>query len=525
MIRWVVFSGLALAACDDGEAQAPGPLADAEVAGEDGDVDPDARSRPFTYDLGPDGPPPDAARVGPVSLAISPGAITLVEGRGPRSVTLVLHGDITEPVNADLTTSVGVLEGTGCMDGACAGLTFEPEGPRAVTVELRAPFDDDEENDRGSLLATSAVGMAEAPVVAVDVHNTVELLLDDEQLAFVGSSRDKERRLDIGTTVNGRAGPRASANLRGKGTLNCDRRSFTVRFEEPIYIRSSPPLDHLLLLSMCLDSTLLKMRSSAELLQEEGLFPAWHSYAEVRYGGESRGVYLLVERPRKALPRVFPENTMVIRRIRDNLQEVKRPDADDIDDLDALLAPYQRLYQLRREHEGEALLGALRQHMDYDLYLRWMAINSVLQNGDYIDEVFFYDRAGPEGSVRPYFAVMAWDYDDILRRCHTPGPLPEPLFYCAESGLDRPVLDHEAVRSAYEGILREILAGPMAPDPYEALLTRLGGELEVYLGRPGVIDALALDREGEPPAAPVDAVQEMLEAVAARREALEMLLP
>ena len=510
-VRYMLLLALCSSACDDGAASTDGAAGAFELGVPD--------RRP-AWDAGgePDAPVPDVGRSGPPTLTIEPVSIVRVEGQPARAFSVVVHGELTEPVTVALEATVGTL--------STAALVFGPGGPRSQPVELGAAFDADEDDERGTLRAAMPGGEIEAPVVVTDVHNTVELDFDEEQLAFVARSRDKERRLVAPIRINGRGAGAVELNLRGKGTLNCARRSFTVRFAEPTRVRDSPRLRHLLLLSMCIDSTYLKMRSSYELLAAQGLFPSWFSYAELRYGGVSRGVYLLVERPRKSIPRVYPSNEMIVRRIRDNVQEVKRPDAATIDDLEAFLAPYVRLYELRREFAGEALLTELRRHLDYDVYLRWLAINSVLMNGDYIDEVYFYDRPPPAGGVRPYFSVMAWDYDDVLRRCHPRGGgLPVPLLYCAESSLDRPVLDHPAIREVYVGILREVMAG-LTPEAYEGLLVRNASELEPYLRRGGVVDAMRSDRDdGSAPPEPLASVAAMLELMGARYAALEELLP
>ncbi len=501
-------------ACDDETVGAAvgtdggAPLQDAQIM-----VD-----REPAWDARPDGPAPDAARVGPQVVTLEPGALTLIEGQPARSVVVLMHGELPSTVRVDLSTDIGTVEPT--------TVSFDPTGERSATIRLKAPFDADDEDTHGTLVATMPGGEAQATITVVDVHNTFEFVLDEDQLNFVLTSRDKERRLQVGTRINGKDGPRAEINLRGKGTLNCHRRSFTVRFDQPAYIRNSPPMEHLLLLSMCLDTTYMKMRSSFEVLQAQGLFPAWFGYTELRYGDGSRGVYLMVERPRKAIPRVHPANKIVIRRIRDNREEIKRPTAETIADVDAFLAPYRRLYELRSEFDGEALLSQLRRHIDYDLYLRWLAINSVLRNGDYIDEVYFYDRAVPDGAVSPFFAVMAWDYDDVLKGCHTRGPLPEPLFYCAESSLDRPVMNHPVIRQVYVDILRDVMTGPLTVARYETLVQRVAAEFEVYLDRPGVVDAMRPDRDDRsPPPEPGAAARAMLDTMSARYGVLEDLLP
>jgi len=106
--------------------------------------------------------------------------------------------------------------------------------------------------------------------------------------------------------------------------------------------------------------------------------------------------------------------------------------------------------------------------MDYDAYARLMAVNTILMNGDYIDEMMFYDRScvldgggalvsanarrgvggggggggGGEGAVvdsggqacTPYYSVHPWDLDSIGTPCHhhAKRAIKSPLLYCAE---------------------------------------------------------------------------------------------
>ena len=119
------------------------------------------------------------------------------------------------------------------------------------------------------------------------------------------------------------------------------------------------------------------------------------------------------------------------------------PTGDDLTAFDRTLpADYADLLQ----HKGE-----WAQRLDAAQYLRWVAANTLLRNGDYIDEVFFYGHvrknapsAGDGGGrrYRPLLHSMGWDYDTVLKPCH-PVPLRyrlkrvnDSLIYCGESKLD-----------------------------------------------------------------------------------------
>lgn len=460
--------GLPLVGCDDEVAAlADGGFVDSAISL----PDPDAAPRP------------DASRVGRLLLEVDMPSDRLREGAAPMVVGLILSGSMD-----------GNLTGEIVVEGALADVSRLEFGPnqRRVEVSIWAPFDADQDDGEARIVIT-VPGTSKVTLVLpiIDVHHTIELSFDPEQLAFVRASNDKSRRLISPTVIDGESGPQAESNLRGKGTLRCPRRSFTTRFEEPVRIGDSPPLKHVLFISMCMATTYLKMPVAYGVLQSEGLFPPWFNLAELRYGGESRGIYLVVERPRKAVPRVFPQNQLLIRHLSDSNYEIKRPSADKVEDPEALVAPYLRIYQLRRELEGQALLDAFDEAMDYDLYLRWLAVNSVVENGDYIDEVFFYDgapRRGPGEGL--YLSPMAWDYDDIFKNCHVPRPLAEPLFYCAESGLDRATRDTPPARARYVDVLRGVMARALAPAAFAARVERVRDEMAIYMARPGVSEVM-----------------------------------
>ena len=82
------------------------------------------------------------------------------------------------------------------------------------------------------------------------------------------------------------------------------------------------------------------------------------------------------------------------------------------------------------------LLERLRSRMHIDKYLAMMAFNSLLLNGDYIDELFFFDvpRPRPLRPLRPlrppaqethqphpYFDFVALDFDEVAAPCHDRG--------------------------------------------------------------------------------------------------------
>ena len=50
---------------------------------------------------------------------------------------------------------------------------------------------------------------------------------------------------------------------------------------------------------------------------------------------------------------------------------------------------------------------ALKKRMNIDAYTRWIAFNSLVKMGDYVDEIYFY--SSNENQQTPYWGIQAWD--------------------------------------------------------------------------------------------------------------------
>lgn len=103
--------------------------------------------------------------------------------------------------------------------------------------------------------------------------------------------------------------------------------------------------------------------------------------------------------------------------------------------------------------------------MDLDRYLAWIALMTVLQNGDYVDEMTFYatETCDPaNGEPRPYFTPMAWDADDIFSECHELSINaifdPAGLLYCTESDFDHFIFADPHIYALYVDALERAIA-------------------------------------------------------------------
>ena len=253
----------------------------------------------------------------------------------------------------------------------------------------------------------------------------------------------------------------AEAHLRGQGSLNCQRKSFSVTLDGARR-RLMPDVatDHFFLISMCLDDHYVGQMFGNQLLQTLDLFAPRMRYVKVRIDGVNRGVYLLMEQPDNALRDGGLAISSVIRRrydIDNQPAEVKYPN-DPVLAAEAA-ARFESLGDLARYGPVEDLDAALAARVDLDGYTRMLATYALLQNGDFIDEAYFY---GSTEVGSEFYRTIGWDTDDLFSGCHGGGGRAIVdrcmLTYCAEAELDYALLRSPATYNRFLRGMDDVLA-------------------------------------------------------------------
>jgi hypothetical protein len=274
-----------------------------------------------------------------------------------------------------------------------------------------------------------------------------ERAIFDERVA--GPSEEPFR---TSVTLGAGAALPAEAHLRGAGSLNCQRKSFSVTLDGSRR-RLTPDLatDRFFLISMCLDTRYFGQVFGDRLLAGLGLFPPRMRYVVLRIDGVNQGVYLMLHQPERAFRDASLAIASVVRRRYDiDLEpaEVKYP-SDPVEAEEARLR-FEALGDLALAGPPETLEAALDARLELDAYLRMLALYSLLENGDYIDEAFF--ASSIEGPAERY-RVMGWDTDDLFSLCHGGGGRGIEdecgVAYCAEAELDHSLLRSPAVYQRY----------------------------------------------------------------------------
>ncbi len=95
--------------------------------------------------------------------------------------------------------------------------------------------------------------------------------------------------------------------------------------------------------------------------------------------------------------------------------------------------------------------------MNLDHYLRWLAFNSLSENGDSRNELYLFEERA-EDAEWGRLDLVAWDYDDVQERPTRPSEaLRDPLLYACEMDLDFVIGRDAQLYSRYKRVLRTLL--------------------------------------------------------------------
>ncbi len=379
--------------------------------------------------------------------------------------------------------------------GVCAGAggseaTLSVDGVLGeLSVAWPAPWPE----SLGAACDASAIGAGPPAVPEV-----FELLFTEQQRAVYDDRVASLSKDEFDLTVRLAADQEpiaASAHLHGKGTLGCDRKSYTLTLDGPgRRLFADVFADEAFLIAMCADDRYLQLYTSYQLLAAEGLFPLRFRYVELLLDGEERGVYLLIEKSDDALEHGSSRVSAVLRRRDDapgDHMEVEKSRGDPA----AASGAWNTFEQSLTAYAGDELLAAAGERIDLDRYFAWLALMTALENGDYIDEVLVTatDARSAAGDVPEYWTFTAWDNDDLFSTCHHGGQFaimdPNQLLYCVEADIDKLLLADPVVYARYAQVMGELL-DRLTPDRMQAALDATGAALLPYFERPEICAAM-----------------------------------
>lgn len=380
----------------------------------------------------------------------------LSAGDGPDRDMTYFHGGGVSPAAAGRSVADDIREErAGLMRvGACvessAGDELEVFWGDAACVIGSVPV---VEGSAGHNCDAERVARDDYPfgiVIDLDMTEQQRVVYD----AFYTAKSEEDFTATLTLDPQGPTGVRA--HFRGHTSLDCARKSLSIDIDGPETRRLAGDFaaDEFFLISLCKDDRYFRQILANGILRDHGLFPLGFRVVELRIDGMSRGAYLLLQKPKHALTTRFLSTQAVVRRRSDPngaQPEIKFP--DDAAGSQLARARYDELTRRAMESADDELEAVLGEVLDVDQFLRWVALNTLLENGDYVDEAFFHASANPTSEQPWFFALMGWDMDDLAKACHHQGvnavSRGNGLMFCAEGHLEKTLLRSDALYDRY----------------------------------------------------------------------------
>lgn len=296
--------------------------------------------------------------------------------------------------------------------------------------------------------------------------------------------------------INGDSSEARDIHTRGKTTLLMRRKSFSFSLESKITIYNGPKKEsfkkfYAICLSM--DKNYFRNRLAFELMGIIQLFDLFYSYGALEINENPEGIYLIIERPQDwALKR--KGSPLVIRRGYDHdIEKINTGKKIDKPEAKNYKSYYTQIYKSLNKYDGKELYDVLSQWMDLEMYMKWLAFNIFVRNGDYTDEVYLYFE--PDENR---FKIIPWDYDDIFAASPHEGmaqkkkSIGNKLIFSSEDKLDQKIANDPFLYEIYLIQFKNMLE-QLTPTIMKNIFENIYAELLPYYSDPEIIGMAEYD--------------------------------
>lgn len=243
-------------------------------------------------------------------------------------------------------------------------------------------------------------------------------MVTESQREYINASRGEQYEVTDPIPVLEYAGEEYAIDrfeIRGDNTLNFERKGFGLNMDRKLTLplpdgSGTRKYEEFKLLAMVYDYTYIENSVASGLFREAGLWPVLSFFTEVRLNGRTQGLYQFIEDPFEYF--IERENSsFVIRRGYDHVIKASSANPAKEAETDAYKSRFRNIYNNLPLWSGKQLYDTLSDYIDLDQYFSKIAVDLLIRNGDYTDEVIFYSKL-TEG--REVFGVFPWDLDDIF---------------------------------------------------------------------------------------------------------------
>jgi spore coat protein H len=331
----------------------------------------------------------------------------------------------------------------------------------------------------------------------IRIENTIHLKISAFEYDKLRSTTGE--KVEIGTRkiiINGDTLEPNEVSTRGKSTLMFKRKSLNFKLKSKASFRHGDRTESLkkfCLLSLSMDRYYCRNRLAFEMMDTLGIFNLFYSFCELRINDKSEGVFMIVERPEDWALKERKSPLVLRRGYGHKIEKIKAENKADRAATKGYVDNYRQIYRSLGDYEGEELYAVLLEYIDLDFYMRWLAFNYLVHNGDYSDEVFFY--LDPE--IKKY-RIIPWDYDDIFATTPHEGSkqrneiMGGKLMFSTEDLLDKKIATDPFLYEVYLKCLKEVLE-TLSPDLLKQVIQNSYAELYPFYKNEEIISNAQFD--------------------------------
>ncbi len=153
----------------------------------------------------------------------------------------------------------------------------------------------------------------------------------------------------------------------------------------------------------------------------------------------------------------------------------------------------ENLYAYLDQYTGEELYKVLSEILNLEMYMKWLAFNFLVKNGDYTDEVYFYIDPGSNR-----YNIIPWDFDDIFSSVphegydHIDPVIIDKYIFSSEDPLDVKIVEDEYLYSIYLDQFHNILT-TLSPEKIKEELEIIFSELYPYYSNEEIMNMSKYD--------------------------------
>jgi spore coat protein H len=309
-------------------------------------------------------------------------------------------------------------------------------------------------------------------------------------------SGEKINLKPIRLVINGENIEQEEIHTRGQTSLYFKRKSLNFKLKSVASFQRGEKHEKLRkfdLISLSMDKYYTRNRLAFEMMEKIGIFDLYYTFCELRVNGKSEGIFMVVERPEDWAFEQKKSPLMIRRGYDHKIDKVETEKKAEKGEIKKYEGYYRNIYKSLNKYEGEELYNTLSQWMDVDNYMKWLAFNYFVRNGDYSDEVFFY--IDPEiGKYR----IIPWDYDDIFAIAPHEGKdkafknLGEKPIFSTEDVLDVKIVTDPFLYKKYLVVLKEVLE-ELSPCDLKDVFDQTYAELFPYFSDQEIISQSQYD--------------------------------